>query len=90
MLAEMAKTNVTLDELQKRLDAMNIQISELQTKVDDLTAGEILATGQCGENITMFSTTTANCCCVARVQPMTILLMILCSTKRSDQGNRAQ
>ena len=37
MLAEMAKTNATLDEL--------------QTKVDDLTAGEILATGQCGENI---------------------------------------
>jgi len=30
---------------------MNSQISELQTKVDDLTAGEILATGQCGENI---------------------------------------
>ena len=51
MLAEMAKTNATLDELQKRLDAMNSQISELQTKVDDLTAGEILATGQCGENI---------------------------------------
>ena len=48
MLAEMAKTNATLDELQKRLDAMNSQISELQTKVDDLTAGEILATGQCG------------------------------------------
>ena len=46
MLAEMAKTNATLDELQKRLDAMNSQISELQTKVDDLTAGEILATGQ--------------------------------------------
>ena len=51
MLSEMAKTNATLDELQKRLDAMNSQISELQTKVDDLTAGEILATGQCGENI---------------------------------------
>ena len=51
MLAEMAKTNATLDELQKRLDAMNSQISELQTKVDDLTAGEIVATGQCGENI---------------------------------------
>ena len=51
MLAEMAKTNATLDELQKRLDTMNSQISELQTKVDDLTAGEILATGQCGENI---------------------------------------
>ena len=51
MLAEMAKTNATLDELQKRLDAMNSQISELQTKVDDLTAGEILSTGQCGENI---------------------------------------
>ena len=51
MLAEMAKTNATLEELQKRLDAMNSQISELQTKVDDLTAGEILATGQCGENI---------------------------------------
>ena len=51
MLVEMAKTNATLDELQKRLDAMNSQISELQTKVDDLTAGEILATGQCGENI---------------------------------------
>ena len=51
MLTEMAKTNATLDELQKRLDAMNSQISELQTKVDDLTAGEILATGQCGENI---------------------------------------
>lgn len=51
MLAEMAKTNATLDELQKRLDAMNSQISELQTKIDDLTAGEILATGQCGENI---------------------------------------
>ncbi|MEE0142735.1 leucine-rich repeat domain-containing protein, partial [Ruminococcus sp.] len=33
------------------LDAMNSQISELQTKVDDLTAGEIIATGQCGENI---------------------------------------
>ena len=47
----MAKTNATLDELQKRLDAMNSQISELQTKVDDLTAGEIVATGQCGENI---------------------------------------
>ena len=31
MLAEMAKTNATLDELQKRLDAMNSQISELQT-----------------------------------------------------------
>ena len=46
MLSEMAKTNATLDELQKRLDAMNSQISELQTKVDDLTAGEILATGQ--------------------------------------------
>ena len=51
MLSEMAKTNATLGELQKRLDAMNSQISELQTKVDDLTAGEILATGQCGENI---------------------------------------
>lgn len=51
MLSEMAKTNATLDELQKRLDAMNSQISELQTKVDDLTAGEILATGQCGENV---------------------------------------
>ena len=51
MLAEMAKTNATLEELQKRLDAMNSQISELQTKIDDLTAGEILATGQCGENI---------------------------------------
>ena len=51
MLAEMAKTNATLDELQKRLDTMNSQISELQTKVDDLTAGEIVATGQCGENI---------------------------------------
>ena len=51
MLSEMAKTNATLDELQKRLDAMNSQISELQTKVDDLTAGEIVATGQCGENI---------------------------------------
>ena len=51
MLSEMAKTNATLDELQKRLDAMNSQISKLQTKVDDLTAGEILATGQCGENI---------------------------------------
>ena len=51
MLSEMAKTNATLEELQKRLDAMNSQISELQTKVDDLTAGEILATGQCGENI---------------------------------------
>ena len=51
MLAEMAKTNATLEELQKRLDAMNSQISELQTKVDDLTAGEIVATGQCGENI---------------------------------------
>ena len=37
MLAEMTKTNATLDELQKRLDAMNSQISELQTKVDDLT-----------------------------------------------------
>ncbi len=51
MLSEMAKTNATLGELQKRLDAMNSQISELQTKVDDLTAGEIIATGQCGENI---------------------------------------
>lgn len=81
MLAEMAKTNATLDELQKRLDAMNSQISELQTKVDDLTAGEILATGQCGETSTMFSMTTANCCCVARVQPTIIPLMILCSIK---------
>ena len=51
MLAEMAKTNATLDELQKRLDAMNSQITEMQTKVDDLTAGEIVATGQCGENV---------------------------------------
>ena len=51
MLAEMAKTNATLDELQKRLDEMNSQITEMQTKVDDLTAGEILATGQCGENV---------------------------------------
>ena len=37
MLAEMAKTNATLDEL--------------QTKVNDLTGGEVLKTGQCGENI---------------------------------------
>lgn len=51
MLAEMAKTNAILDELQKRLDAMNSQITEMQTKVDDLTAGEIVATGQCGENV---------------------------------------
>ena len=51
MLAEMAKTNATLDELQKRLDAMNSQITEMQTKVDDLTAGEIVATGQCGEDV---------------------------------------
>ena len=51
MLAEMAKTNATLDELQKRLDEMNSQITEMQTKVDDLTAGEIVATGQCGENV---------------------------------------
>ena len=50
MLAEMAKTNATLDELQKRLDEMNSQITEMQTKVDDLTAGETLATGQRGEN----------------------------------------
>ena len=51
MLSKMAENQASLDELQKRLDAMNSQISELQTKVDDLTAGEILATGQCGENI---------------------------------------
>lgn len=81
MLAEMAKTNATLDELQKRLDAMNSQISELQTKVDDLTAGEILSTGQCGKTSTMFSTTMGNCCCVAQVQHTTILLTILYSIK---------
>ena len=51
MLSKMAENQASLNELQKRLDAMNSQISELQTKVDDLTAGEILATGQCGENI---------------------------------------
>ena len=51
MLAEMAKTNATLNELQNRLDAMNSQISELQTKVDDLIGGDILKSGQCGENI---------------------------------------
>ena len=51
MLSKMTENQASLDELQKRLDAMNSQISELQTKVDDLTAGEILATGQCGENI---------------------------------------
>ena len=51
MLTKMEQTNAYLEQLQKRLDAMNSQISELQTKVDDLTAGEILATGQCGENI---------------------------------------
>ena len=51
MLAEMAKTNATLEELQKRLDAMNSQISELQTKVDDLIGGDILKSGQCGENV---------------------------------------
>ena len=49
--SEMAKTNATLDELQKRLDAMNSQISELQTKVDDLIGGDILKNGQCGENV---------------------------------------
>ena len=51
MLSKMAENQASLEELQKRLDKMNSQISELQTKVDDLTAGEILATGQCGENI---------------------------------------
>ena len=51
MLSKMAENQASLEELQKRLDAMNSQISELQTTVDDLTAGEILATGQCGENI---------------------------------------
>lgn len=51
MLAEMAKTNAALDELQKRLDAMNSQLSDLQTKVDDLTDGEIVSAGKCGENI---------------------------------------
>ena len=51
MLSKMAENQASLEELQKRLDAMNSQISELQTKVDDLTAGEIVATGQCGENI---------------------------------------
>ena len=43
--------NATLDELQKRLDAMNSQLSDLQTKVDDLTDGEIVSAGKCGENI---------------------------------------
>ena len=51
MLSKMAENQASLDELQKRLDAMNSQISELQTKVDDLTGGEVLKTGQCGENI---------------------------------------
>ena len=51
MLSKMAENQASLDELQKRLDAMNSQISELQTKVNDLTGGEVLKTGQCGENI---------------------------------------
>lgn len=51
MLSKMAENQASLEELQKRLDAMNSQISELQTKVDDLTGGEVLETGQCGENI---------------------------------------
>ena len=51
MLSKMTENQASLEELQKRLDAMNSQISELQTKVDDLTGGEVLETGQCGENI---------------------------------------
>lgn len=51
MLSKMAENQASLDELQKRLDAMNNLVADLQIKVDDLTAGEIIATGQCGENI---------------------------------------
>ena len=39
MLSKMAENQASLEELQKRLDAMNSQISELQTKVDDLIGG---------------------------------------------------
>ena len=39
MLSKMAENQASLDELQKRLDAMNSQISELQTKVDDSSCG---------------------------------------------------
>ena len=51
MLSKMAENQASLEELQKRLDAMNSQISELQTKVDDLIGGDILKSGQCGENV---------------------------------------
>ena len=51
MLSKMAENQASLEELQKRLDAMNSQISELQTKVDDLIGGDILKSGQFGENV---------------------------------------
>ena len=51
MLTKMEQTNAYLEQLQKRLDTMNSQISELQTKVDDLIGGDILKSGQCGENV---------------------------------------
>ena len=51
MLSKMAENQASLEELQQRLDAMNSQISELQTKVDDLIGGDILKSGQCGENV---------------------------------------
>lgn len=81
MLSKMAENQASLEELQKRLDAMNSQISELQTKVDDLIGGDILKADNAVKTSTMFSMTTANCCCVARVQHTTILLTILCFIK---------
>lgn len=51
MLTKMEQTNAYLEQLQKRLDDMSNQVADLQTKVDDLTGGDVLETGLCGENV---------------------------------------